>query len=89
MLQLRFCHGTKELVANFAMSNSEVRFIENSRNVGLKGYNRLFGMAKGRVLLKSMMMSLSFPMNSIRNWLIALMRIQIMDLSRWIRFVMI
>lgn len=44
--------GTKELITNFAMSNSEVKFIENSHNVGLKGYNRLFGMAKGRVIIE-------------------------------------
>ena len=44
--------GTTEFIENYVASNEEVKFIKNSRNIGLKGYNKLFGMAKGRVIIE-------------------------------------
>ena len=55
--------GTTELIEGYATSNSEVKFIKNSRNIGLRGYNKLFGMAKGRVIIEVDDDVIEFPEN--------------------------
>ena len=55
--------GTTELIESYATSNPEVKFIKNSRNIGLKGYNKLFGMAKGRVIIEVDDDVIEFPEN--------------------------
>ena len=55
--------GTTELIERYAASNMEVKFIKNSKNLGLKGYNKLFGMAKGRVIIEVDDDVIAFPEN--------------------------
>ena len=55
--------GTTELIESYATSNPEVKVIKNSRNIGLKGYNKLFGMAKGRVIIEVDDDVIEFPKN--------------------------
>lgn len=55
--------GTLEVIKRYAKGNAEVRIIENSCNVGLKGYNRMFGMAKGRVIVEIDDDVIEFPKN--------------------------
>ena len=55
--------GTTELIESYATSNPEVKFIKNSRNIGLKGYNKLFGLAKGRVIIEVDDDVIEFPKN--------------------------
>jgi len=43
--------GTLELVRQYE-GNSETRVISNPKNIKLKGYNKLFGLCKGKVIIE-------------------------------------
>ena len=78
--------GTTGLIESYVTSNPEVKFIKNFRNIGLKGYNKLFGMAKGRVIIEVDDDVIEFPKNFDQTLMECC--ILIMVLFHWIQSAM-
>lgn len=54
--------GTLELVDTYA-NHLETRIIKNKKNIKFKGYNKLFGMARGRIIIEIDDDVIDFPKN--------------------------